>query len=166
MSFVLVMTLPSTLQFKSERSDARIIFAPAVLQHFDLHRQQGKQKTEVGGQLFAALSAMEMSVQRATGPGTLDKRGWSWFIPNRQSQNAEIKRLFRERLHFVGDWHTHPERVPSPSSIDLQSMAECFAQSRHQLTSFVMVIVGRAPFPDGLFVSLHRATEWEQLKPL
>ena len=67
------------------------------------------------------------------------------------------------RLGYLGDWHTHPEREPSPSSWDLESMEDCFKKSRHQLKAFVMVIVGRAAFPEGLWVSLHDKAKWERV---
>jgi integrative and conjugative element protein (TIGR02256 family) len=131
--------------------------------HFVKHRQQGKIKTEIGGQLFAQFVKNEVRVIRATGPNTTDKRGWVWFRPDQRNQNVEIKRLFEDGLHFVGDWHTHPERNPSPSSWDLESMEECFKKSRHQLKSFVMVIVGRDAFTEGLWVSVHSGEGFEKL---
>jgi hypothetical protein len=54
----------------------------------------------------------------------------------------------------VGDWHTHPQSVPSPSSADISSMVECFSKSRHELKAFLMVIVGTADLPEGLYVCL------------
>lgn len=99
----------------------------------------------------------------ATGPNATDRRGWSWFMPDQVKQNVEIKRLFQAGLHFVGDWHTHPETNPHPSKWDLESMQDCFKKSRHELKAFLMVIVGRRDFPKGLWVSLHDRTSWERL---
>lgn len=42
-------------------------------------------------------------------------------------------------------------------------MEDCFQKSRHQLKAFVMVIVGRAAFPEGLWVSIHRDGGFEKL---
>ena len=133
------------------------------MKHFVEHRQQGHIKTEIGGQLFAEFVKNEVRVVRTTGPNATDKRGWAWFRPDQRKQNIEIKQLFDGGLHFVGDWHTHPEREPSPSSWDLESMEDCFNKSRHQLKAFVMVIVGRAKFPQGLWVSLHDRASWDRL---
>jgi integrative and conjugative element protein (TIGR02256 family) len=143
------------LRYKSERLSTVVCFYPEVVAHFHARRQQGKIKTEIGGQLFAEFVKNEVRVVRATGPNPIDKRGWAWFKPDQSNQNVEIKRLFKQRLHFVGDWHTHPEREPRPSSWDMESMEDCFKKSRHQLKAFVMVIVGRADFPGGLWVSVH-----------
>ena len=153
----------SELRFESTRLGAVVCFSPEVVAHFVKHRQQGKIKTEIGGQLFAQFVKNEARVIRVTGPNSTDKRGWAWFRPDQRNQNAEIKRLFEDGLHFAGDWHTHPEREPKPSSWDLESMEDCFKKSRHQLKAFVMVIVGQAEFPKGLWVSLHDRTKWDHL---
>ena len=34
--------------------------------------------------------------------------------------------MFQEGLLFIGDWHTHPERIPSPSRSDLQSIRNIY----------------------------------------
>ena len=151
------------LRYESKRLGTVVWFSPEVVGHFVEHRQQGRIKTELGGQLFAKFVKNEVRVIRATGPNATDKRGWAWFKPDQRKQNIEIKRLFDDRLHFVGDWHTHPEREPSPSSWDLESMEDCFRKSRHQLKAFLMVIVGRAAFPDGLWVSFHTQNQNEHL---
>jgi len=151
------------LRFESKRLGTVVCFSPEVVAHFVKHRQQGRIKTEIGGQLFAQFVKNEVRVIRATGPNTTDRRGWAWFRPDQRIQNVEIKRLFENGLHFVGDWHTHPERKPSPSSWDLESMEDCFKKSRHQLRAFVMVIVGQAMFPEGLWVSIHRNNGFEKL---
>ncbi len=150
-------------RFVSKRFGTAIRFSTKVVEHFATHRQQGKIKTEIGGQLFARFERDEVQVIRATGPNATDKRGWSWFKPDLRKQNVEIQKLFQEGFHFVGDWHTHPEREPTPSAWDIDSMKDCFKKSRHQLRAFLMVIVGRADFPDGLWVSLHHNSTVERL---
>lgn len=150
-------------RFVSKRFGTVIRFSSEVVEHFATHRQEGRVKTEIGGQLFARFERGEVRVVRATGPNAADKRGWTWFRPDLRKQNVEIQRLFQEGFHFVGDWHTHPEREPAPSSWDTDSMKDCFKKSRHQLKAFLMVIVGRAGFPNGLWVSLHQNNVVERL---
>jgi integrative and conjugative element protein (TIGR02256 family) len=60
-------------------------------------------------------------------------------------------------LHFIGDWHTHPERVPSPSASDIRSIREAVTRSVHHLNGFVLLIAGTEAFPLGLFVKLYSA---------
>ena len=63
--------------------------------------------------------------------------------------------MFKMGLHYVGDWHTHPEANPSPSGTDLSSMRERVILSGHQLPGFVMCIVGKSELPGSLWLSLH-----------
>ena len=74
--------------------------------------------------------------------------------------------MHADGLHYVGDWHTHPDPVPLPSMTDLHSISECLIRSRHELNAFVMVIVGTAPLPEALHVSVHDGTSHTVLKPM
>lgn len=67
--------------------------------------------------------------------------------------------MHRKGFHFVGDWHTHPEPVPTPSKFDKKTINEAVAKSRHNLQSFVMVIVGSGCLPAGLHVSFNTARD-------
>ncbi|WP_282059489.1 Mov34/MPN/PAD-1 family protein [Roseobacter litoralis] len=71
--------------------------------------------------------------------------------------------MHKSGLHYFGDWHTHPQSVPTPSGTDLSSMADLFSRSKHELIAFLMVIVGTEGFPDGLHVSVHEANAWSKL---
>ena len=126
-----------------------------MLRRFERYQQRTAWCREAGGQLFARLEEPNVvRVQRATGPRWSDRRGRAFFEPNRRAERREIRRLFAEGEHFVGDWHTHPEGHPMPSPRDIESVQEMFVKSRHSLSGLFMVIVGTATLPDGLFVAL------------
>lgn len=74
--------------------------------------------------------------------------------------------MFEQGFHFVGDWHTHPEAVPSPSSMDLNSIGECVRRSRHGFSGFFLVILGTQVPPAGLHVSFHTGAAWTSLDPV
>jgi integrative and conjugative element protein (TIGR02256 family) len=120
---------------------------------------------EGGGMLFAQIESGWITIRVATQPYPSDYRSRVTFEPDLRLQQQEIRRRFKEGLHFIGEWHTHPVRHPQPSGADLHSMARCFATSRHTLRSFVMVIVGTAGWPDCLWVSLHRENSITRLHP-
>lgn len=49
-----------------------------------------------------------------------DKRGFLSFIRGKSHQRS-VDRAWRESggtANYLGDWHTHPQRVPSPSFLD------------------------------------------------
>jgi proteasome lid subunit RPN8/RPN11 len=74
--------------------------------------------------------------------------------------------MHRAGFHFVGDWHSHPEAVPTPSSSDTRTIMEAVAKSQHHLFGFVMIVVGNSRFPEALHVSLNTGTSQLRLQPL
>jgi integrative and conjugative element protein (TIGR02256 family) len=140
-----------------------LVLSRVVIEHFNDHRQHSVGRSEAGGQLFATFSEQDVQVTHATGPRSTDKRSMFRFVPNRLAERREIKALFRSGLHYVGDWHTHPQRAAIPSGTDIASMTETFRRSRHGLAGFIMIIVGTLPAPDGLCVAVCDGDNCEQL---
>ena len=143
-----------TVWYPVSSSGQTLTLAVDVIEHFRRHQQSQRNRAEAGGQLFATFSGSSIEVSRATGPRKSDRRSPFGFKPNRGAERREIKKLFRVGLHYVGDWHTHPQRIPVPSSTDVENITDMFRKSRHSLAGFLMIIVGTASFPDGLFVAV------------
>jgi integrative and conjugative element protein (TIGR02256 family) len=126
-----------------------------ALATFDAHRQRRFFQREAGGQLFARVRDNDWEIVTATGPRSRDRRGRFSFRPHRASEQEEIFEHHALGLDYVGDWHTHPEDTPTPSPDDLTSIAEVVRRSTHHLPGFLLLIVGRKPFPEGLWASFH-----------
>jgi integrative and conjugative element protein (TIGR02256 family) len=125
-------------------------------------------KREAGGQLFANFANNEITIVEATGPRRTDRRSRYSYIPDRIEEQREIVKRHPLGLHFVGDWHTHPEHHGCPSSTDLSSISETVRKSRHCLNGFVLVVVGYSALPASMHVSVHdgdREFELELLDP-
>ncbi|MEY9158477.1 Mov34/MPN/PAD-1 family protein [Bradyrhizobium japonicum] len=135
-------------------SGQHLSFDDTVLAHFDRHRQTRIWHREAGGLLFSRLALPAIDICAITGPRRTDRRGRYSYWPDERAEQREIDEMFRRGLHFVGCWHTHPEDIPSPSIVDRRNISDCVRRSQHALNGFVMVIVGRASTPDGLFVSV------------
>ena len=138
-------------------------FSAGAVTRFSRHRQTRWYHREAGGQLFARFAGNEVIVEVATGPRWRDRRTRHTYEPHRPSEQREIDRHHRLGLHFVGDWHTHAEKTPRPSKLDLESMADSFTRSRHRLNAFLMVIVGTEPPPEGMIVLACDATDAYEL---
>jgi integrative and conjugative element protein (TIGR02256 family) len=132
----------------------KIIISNEVLETFHKSRQIKKAQKEVGGQLFAKISQKEITIIKTYLPNRRDKRTYYSFLPNRKKQMEEIYLSFSHGLHYVGDWHTHPEEFPTPSYIDLESMKECFSKSKHELNNFMLIIVGNSDKYLNLWIGL------------
>jgi integrative and conjugative element protein (TIGR02256 family) len=132
-----------------------IILTDGVLSHLAGFRQSRRSHAEAGGQLFARFEDVKIVIEEATGPRATDRRTRTSYVPDRAAEQQEILGRHARGLHYVGDWHTHPDSAPEPSPRDLASMVECVTKSTHALNGFLLVIVGQADPPAGLHVSVH-----------
>lgn len=148
-----------SLVYRLKAEGPSLVLTDEVLSVLLQHRQLKGADKEAGGQLFANFQDVDTFLVQATKPKRHDKRTRFGFAPNQWLQKLEILAQHKKGLHFVGDWHTHPESVPTPSRDDLTSMIDCFTKSRHELEAFLMVIVGTAEPPKGLFVALVNRNE-------
>jgi integrative and conjugative element protein (TIGR02256 family) len=153
-----------TFRYPIGKSGQYLVLNKVVLNHFHKWRQLHPGMAEAGGQLFGVTKGTTITISLATGPRRSDRRGRFFFLADRFSERLEISALHKTGLHYFGDWHTHPQNSPTPSSTDLATMADLFARSKHELHAFVMVIVGTADFSIGLHVSLHEANAWSKLE--
>lgn len=144
-------------RFRIENTDITVEFSQSVLAHFSKNVQSTPNSPEAGGQLFAQITedGSHWSVSYATGPRLTDKRSRFFFKPDRRSERLEIHTEFEKGNHYVGDWHTHPQKSPQPSARDIRSMAEMVQKSKHQLPGFLMVVVGTHLPPEGIWISMH-----------
>ncbi|TPK89073.1 MULTISPECIES: Mov34/MPN/PAD-1 family protein [unclassified Mesorhizobium] len=136
------------------QSGQSLAFSDGVLKHFNLHRQRHFWQKEAGGLLFARFQLPMIDITVATGPRRGDRRSRYTYQPDERAEQREIDDMFWRGLHFVGCWHTHPEEIASPSHIDRRNIADCVRRSDHALNGFIMVIVGRSPIPEGMYVSV------------
>ena len=146
-------------------SAQQIVLTKAVLEVLLANRQQGT-ASEAGGLLFAEFDFPIIRIVEASSPQTTDKRERTLFIPNRILQRKLINQRFKKGYHFVGEWHTHPVNKPTPSLLDLESMAESFIKSRHELNYFIMIIVGNTKKRTELWVSIHDGSNYYCLKEI
>lgn len=130
-------------------------FSPDVLKVFNSHRQKRWLSKEAGGQLFAVMDGNVWHVDAVTGPRVGDRRGRFHFWPDRKAEQKEIDQHFATGLEYVGDWHTHPEKVPAPSQDDTVSIQNVVRESTFYTSGLLLCIVGLASFPEGLHVSFH-----------
>lgn len=148
-----------SLRYGFTPGGASLIISDKAISTMIRFRQIGSSQKEAGGQLFGHFDGSDTIIVEATRPKWVDRRGRTIFRPNRWLQHREIRDRYARGLHFIGDWHTHPEKIPRPSNEDLHNMTECFERSVHELHAFVMIIVGTALPPEGLHVSLVKKDE-------
>jgi integrative and conjugative element protein (TIGR02256 family) len=149
--------------FRMGREATPVHITDKVIDHLNQHRQVEVAQSEAGGGVFVTEHAHGLTIATITGPYPGDARGRCHYKVDKSRLNDDIRRLRRTHQFFIGIWHTHPEDEPQPSKLDLQAMRELFCNNEHALSAMLMLIVGRLPVEDSLWVSLHTATTFEHV---
>jgi integrative and conjugative element protein (TIGR02256 family) len=120
-----------------------VVFAPSTIDTFNRYVQD-EDKSEAGGILIGYRRGDHFEVTHATEPTKFDKRSRVHFerLPAIHAETAS--KLWTDsngHITYIGEWHTHPEKFPSPSVTDI---AEWKNLSKQQTSnnSLVMTIIG------------------------
>lgn len=141
----------------------QIRLSDEVLNIFEENKQVNMCRKEIGGQLFGELSGSMIFIKECSATKGKTKRTRFSFLPERKREQEDIYDFHERDLHYLGDWHTHPQKNPNPSYTDENSMIECFKASKHDLPFFVMIIVGTLLFPEGLSVNVIKVDYIERI---
>ena len=141
----------------------RVTLHSSVVEYLFRQRQRTIRCKERAGQLFGSIDGGDMLVVEATGPRRGERRTRTSYDIRRSSAQREIDVRYKKGLHFLGDWHTHSVRDPSPSFQDIDSMTKLYVTSRHELYAIVMLIVGTSD-PKTWWCSVHRRSTVSHLR--
>ena len=78
--------------------------------------------------------------------------------------NEFISKDYEESEHtrvYVGEWHTHPEKNPSPSGTDYSSIINNFISSKICVPFLTMIIVGT----ESIYYSIFNGAEFVTIEP-
>lgn len=122
-----------------------ISIAGEVWRTWSRHRQFEPAQSESFGVLMGWTSEdrRKLHVTEITEPMLGDSHSPQSFLMQDPGHQASIDHVHRESggTHiYLGTWHTHPQRIPSPSDIDKADWRECI--KRNPGRSLLFVIVG------------------------
>lgn len=149
---MIAMAKPVTWQAVHPDFIDEIHFAPEALKHLRRHRQLGLLAREAGGQLFGKHMAAGLLVTVATGPYNGDARTRTSYRSNPVAADRMIDAMRKKGLLYLGEWHTHPEKIPGPSGNDIDAFVRLCANSEHPSETLILVIQGQMATPMGLAV--------------
>jgi integrative and conjugative element protein (TIGR02256 family) len=100
---------------------------------------------EAGGILLGHVYRDRDEIEEISIPSRFDKRGLFFF--NRKKDTAQLKinkawHVSKGTLIYFGEWHTHSERTPSPSSIDKDMIKRACEETKMGLDYLYLLIVG------------------------
>lgn len=121
-----------------------VYLGPQPLEVFSRYIQLGIDSKEAGGILLGHVRGEHLEIIEATEPSFWDKRFRFLFerMPFFHHQLA-MKRWKESNgvVRYIGEWHTHPQSYPSPSSIDLNEW-QILAADRVDGRPLLALIVG------------------------
>jgi integrative and conjugative element protein (TIGR02256 family) len=120
-------------------------FSETTLHTFSNHIQASDSDCEAGGLLLGSVHGTHIVIEQATIPTAWDKR--FRYLFERMPFGHEAIALARwtasqGTIRYLGEWHTHPEDHPTPSSLD-RSEWNIISSRRRDKRSMLAVIVGR-----------------------
>lgn len=119
--------------FRSERYgqlDLDFLIAPtnrgAAIHKMLAFRQDTLAKREAGGILVGFRRKPHLEIVDVTTPAFLDKRSRMGFDRRDGNHQRFARKCWKQSngyIDYLGEWHTHPERYPRPSPLDLEESA-------------------------------------------
>lgn len=135
------------LRVKKTVSAPKVVISAGVFAKISAYRQMGSEP-ESGGILLGEFFPNEgvIRVLFASKPGESDKRSMFSFHRDARRSTRLAQALWKRskgRIHYVGEWHTHPEDHPTPSCSDRLSMGRLLRRSTVVSGGLVLIILGR-----------------------
>lgn len=130
-------------------------FADPVLDVFSSYRQLAPCNDEAGGVLLGTVHGLHLAIAEATEPLASDVRlRYSFERSSAGHQQIADARWSSSKgtVRYLGEWHTHPEDYPTPSTTDRHWWVAS-AGRRADGRPALAVIVGR----QSLYVELVRS---------
>ncbi|RSO30454.1 CBASS system CD-NTase/cGAS isopeptidase Cap3 [Acinetobacter lactucae] len=133
--------LGKDLVFKAD-DDALVVILSEVVEILLSYRQLENSNPESAGVIIGERRGVHLVVRMVSVPNFSDIR--SRFSVNRigKHHQEKVDTAFRESngtWQYLGEWHTHPENIPSPSMVDYNSWKK-YLSSPNPL---ILIIVGR-----------------------
>ena len=122
----------------------------SILEQFTQHKRHAP---EAGGIILGKLIHGQINILKLSVPTDLDRSSRMNFERNKLSAQIILDYEFHNsggQLIYLGEWHTHPEPFPSPSSVDLHMLKHQFKDNRSNVDFLILLIKGTK----GLYVRI------------
>jgi integrative and conjugative element protein (TIGR02256 family) len=116
-----------------------------VIKIFENLKQQNKKSHESGGILLGQITGNKVYILKASTPNKFDKSSRYSFECNKDSAQVIIDYEFNnsnQKTIYLGEWHTHPETIPSPSFIDKDMIRNQYFKNKLNEPFLILIIQG------------------------
>lgn len=141
----------------------QVLLSPDVAGVLDPFRQREPHDLEGGGVLLGEVAEGVLLVTQASTPTPLDCQSRRGFVRHRRSAQEAIDRAHAEsagRCTYLGEWHTHPATIATPSCQDHQMIRRQYRLNDTPAGILLLLILGTETDFIGLWngQKLHRAS--------
>lgn len=110
-------------------------------------RQITKSADESGGILIGSIKTTgDIIIRGYSSPQRKDKATRTSYKKNKQQHQQILDKYWETSggyINYLGDWHTHPEKFPRPSHIDLKSWKHILSDNLNdEFYACIFMIVG------------------------
>jgi integrative and conjugative element protein (TIGR02256 family) len=132
---------------RARNNEICIFISNAAKDIFCKFQQNKTSDVEACGILIGnhSLDRKQIKVKFATAPQAGDTRGKHHFKINTPVHQEILNRQFKLSNNediYLGTWHTHPEKIPEPSLIDVQDWKKQYHTNKHLFNKMIFAIVG------------------------
>jgi integrative and conjugative element protein (TIGR02256 family) len=137
-------------------------FAPLVRRKLWRYRQTNANASEAGGVLLGARRGPHFEITAATSPQRSDKRSRYGFVRVARAHLPLALRHWKQTVRkegYVGEWHTHPEKLPTPSFVDRSGWYLLVKAARQPLIQVILGTQSMSVWYCDLAGSIHQASQ-------
>ncbi len=122
-----------------------VVFTKDLLQNLYRHRQVRNNSHEAGGILLGQVRESVIYLLKASYPNEKDTSHRTGFNRDKFSAQLIINHEFinsGKKTIYLGEWHTHPEKNPKPSSRDMSMIKSQFKANKLNEDFTLLLILG------------------------
>lgn len=130
-------------------NDKYIILSENVVNRISHYKQNEPTAHEAGGILLGKVFDDTIYIDAISEPSSEDESGRNYFYRNVEKAQNIVEYAWREsngERIYLGEWHTHPEKVPKPSIDDKKLIANMLEHSKMEIDFLIMVIAGTSDY--------------------
>jgi integrative and conjugative element protein (TIGR02256 family) len=106
----------------------KLLIETEVIEAINSYEQKSKMIPESGGCLLGFYRPPHIHITHLTKPMSGDQRSRMRFCRKDKRHLKIIKEFQQETITgtYIGEWHTHPEKIPTASDIDTNNWHQIF----------------------------------------
>ena len=111
------------MKWYSKNLDGFILIESNVIELMKKYEQKASNDFEAGGIFLGYRRGNHLHIVDATYPLSQDKRGRYFFKridKGHQLKAVQCWNTSNQKIDYLGEWHTHPQNFPKPSTLDWQ----------------------------------------------